>query len=142
MITSFTFSYWSFVWFILFILKIIPYSPKLIFIIEIIIISLMFFIPMNAYKMIKFFTINVFIKGIPLWIIRKTKITKKDVLFSILVFICYLLWLYANNTSITNIYTMIYSHYVNGDSNQLIGGKIYDEIYDSLNGSPINAFAP
>lgn len=139
---TYTFSYWTFAWFILYILQIIPYSPKFAFIIEIIIVSLMLFLPMNTYKMIKFFIINIFIKGIPLWIIRKTKITQRDVIFSIFIFLCYLCWLYINHTTLIDIYTMIYSHYVNGDANQLIGGEIYDKIYASLKGSPTNDFAP
>ena len=137
-----TFSYWTFLWFILYLLHIIPYSPKFAFIVEIIIVSIMAFIPMNLYKLTKFIIINIIIKGIPLWIIRKSKITKKDVLFSIFIFLCYLLWLYVNDKTIVDIYTMIYSHYVNGDTNQLIGGKIYDEIYFKLTGSPTNDFAP
>lgn len=140
--TSYTFSYWTFLWFILYLLRIIPYSPKFIFIVEIILVSIMTFIPMNLYKLTKFIIINIVIKGIPLYIIRKTKITKKDVLFSMFIFLCYLLWLYVNDKTIADIYTMIYSHYVNGDANQLIGGKIYDEIYFRLNGSPTNDFAP
>jgi len=137
-----TFSYWTFLWFILYLLRIISYSPKFAFIVEIIIVSIMAFIPMNLYKLTKFIIINIIIKGIPLWIIRKSKITKKDVLFSIFIFLCYLLWLYVNDKTIVDIYTMIYSHYVNGDTNQLIGGKIYDEIYVKLNGSPTSDFAP
>ena len=128
MLTSYTFSYWTFIWFILYILHVIPYSPKFIFIIEIIIISILCFLPMTRYKLIKFIVINIFIKVIPLFIVWKTKIVKRDILFSFFIFVCYLLWLYLNDKTITNIYTMIYSHYVNGDENQLIGGKIYDEI--------------
>lgn len=79
--------------------------------------------------MIKFIVINSIIKGIPLWIIRKSKITQMDILFSIFVFFCYLLWLYINNIRMSHIYTMVYFHYVNGDEKQLITGKIYDEIY-------------
>jgi hypothetical protein len=137
-----TFSYWTFLWFILYLLRIIPYSPKFAFIVEIIIVSIMAFIPMNLYKLTKFIIINIIIKGIPLWIIRNSMITKTDVLFSIFIFLCYLLWLYVNDKTIVDIYTMIYSHYVNGDTNQLIGGKIYDEIYFKLNGSPTSDFAP
>ena len=128
----YTFSYWTFAWFVLYILHIIPYSPKFVFILEFVIVIIVSFIPMSVYNFIKFIVINIFIKGIPLWMVRKSNITKRDILFSVFIFLCYLCWVYSNGKSIISIYTMIYSHYVNGDEKQLIGGKLYDKIYSFL----------
>jgi len=68
--SDFVFSYWIFTWFILYLLKIVPYSPKFVIILGIIenlfVFMYMIFYKSPIYNIIKFIIINILIKVIPL----------------------------------------------------------------------------
>ena len=92
------FSYWIFLWYLLYIFKIINFSPKLalcLSIIEnIILFLIMFFILKSSKETItKFLIINTFIKIIPLYSIWNDKIIwKKDIVYIFILFIFYVIW--------------------------------------------------
>lgn len=116
---DYVFSYWIFVWFILYYYKIVKYSPLFIFIIATIENTFLFifhiinFIIDNSYynffKLIAFIIINFLIKILPLYYMIKIenniktieelfKIIKyEEILISFYLFIIYLLWLVINN---------------------------------------------
>jgi hypothetical protein len=93
------FSYWIFVWYLLYIFEIIDASPKLALIIGIIENCMLFysmvFIQSQSFKNIFIFVIiNVCIKVIPLYTLSNEKINiKKDVKNTTFVFILYVIWL-------------------------------------------------
>ena len=68
------FSYWIFVWFILYIYKVVPYSPKLSFVLallfEFVIMVAMFLNRVSKYYIGTFVFIQIIIKAIPLYILR------------------------------------------------------------------------
>jgi hypothetical protein len=99
---DFIFSYWIFLWFVLYKLtNIIKYSPKFIIILGIIenfgLLLYLIYKKSSYYNITKFIIINTFIKIIPLYLIINDKIILRDVIASIILFLIYLLWLFINN---------------------------------------------
>jgi hypothetical protein len=100
------FSYWILLWYILYIFHITSYNPKFILIIAII---HNFFIWINKLfnyslkQFIIFSIVFIVIKIIPYISIRNTKIKKRDIIFSILLLLLYLLWININNISLYKI---------------------------------------
>ena len=107
------FSYWIFAWYLLYITKIITYSPKFIIILGIIEnMILLFFMIQNGSTIetiIKFIVINTFIKILPYYSIRNDKIIDKDIVASIVLFIIYIVWLYINKETLLQKYNKIYN---------------------------------
>ena len=70
------FSYWIFVWYLLYKFRIVKYNPKLALIISlfenIIILVLMIFYLNNIINILIFCVLNFFIKVLPLWDLRKS----------------------------------------------------------------------
>ena len=96
---DFIFSYWIFFWWILYMIKIIPFNPKFIIILGIIENTFILIIKIyNKYysSIPSFLIINTVIKIIPLISVLNTKIEKNDIIFSIILFILYLIWLIIN----------------------------------------------
>lgn len=132
--SDFVFSYWIFAWFILYLLKIVPYSPKFVIILGIIenfflLISMIFY-KSSFYKISKFIIINVFIKIIPLLVVWNDKIIKRDIYATIILFLIYLLWLLFNRKKIYNVYKELLDPYLfkdNGQKTQL--SNLYDTLY-------------
>lgn len=108
------FSYWIFAWFILYYFKIIPYSPKIWFILAIIenlcLLFLMFYYKNDWILIITFILINFTIKLYPLWLLRKEPIKLNDIIFGSLLFLIFLFWISINNTNLIKILT----HILNG----------------------------
>jgi len=96
------FSYWIFLWYLLYEFKFINYSPKLALIIglisNIILLLLMVYYVNNIYNILLFCIVQLFIKIIPLWRLRNNNIY--DYKSLIILFIIYMIWLYINNTNI------------------------------------------
>jgi hypothetical protein len=106
------FSYWILAWYLLYITKIITYSPKFIIILGIIENTiLLFFMIENGSTIetiIKFIVINTIIKIVPYYTIRNDKIREKDILASVIIFIIYIIWLYINKETLLKKYDNIY----------------------------------
>ena len=75
---DFVFSYWIFLWYILYILKVVIYNPKWALTISLIentfALALMFFYKNSFINIFFFCFINLFIKILPLWSLRKTNV--------------------------------------------------------------------
>jgi hypothetical protein len=96
---DFILSYWIFIWWILYMLGIVKYNPKLFLIIALITNIIVFFVKLKNNLNIFPLLIVVFItKIIPLYTLRKIEINfKQD--FPIIIYICllYLFWICMND---------------------------------------------
>ena len=95
----FIFYYCIFFWLILYMLRIIPFSPKFIIILGI--IENIFILTLKIYNKYyssipSFLIINTIIKIIPLICVWNTTIKENDIIFSAILFIVYLIWLIIN----------------------------------------------
>lgn len=98
---DYVFSYWIFVWYVLYMTNITSYNPKpaLYFAIGFISIQLIIFlykhIPLQHIAF--FMLINMFLKLIPFYTIYYTEYVWQDVKVFIGMFIMYMVWLWINN---------------------------------------------
>ena len=101
---DFIFSYWIFVWYLLYEFKIINENPKIaltIALIENIIgLFLMIYYSNSKNHIASFIIIMFLIKIIPLWRLRNTDYEINSLYIMIFLFIIFLLWLSVNNINI------------------------------------------
>jgi hypothetical protein len=102
--TDLVFSYWIYVWFILYIFNITSYSPKFALILglvdNIIMLLLMFYFGSKGKTIILFIIINTFIKIIPIYYLRNEELKLKDIYFTLVLFIIFIAWLHINRQSL------------------------------------------
>jgi hypothetical protein len=109
-------SYWILFWYLLYITGVISSSPKLIIILELILLPILYCINLSTQKSINknlviIFIIQIFIKIIPLYTLRDEEIDySNDIPNIIVVILLYLIWLHLNHQSINNLY--IKHHYM------------------------------
>jgi hypothetical protein len=101
---DFIFSYWIFVWYLLYISGIFPYSPKISILLAIS-INIIMFVLMIYYKtrgiyIFNFIFINFFIKILPYYTLIREKIYMQDLKPLVIIFISYCIWLYMNGSSV------------------------------------------
>jgi hypothetical protein len=108
------FSYWVFVWYVLYLIGWIKYNPKLAFILglidNIIILTIMLYIgktPINSILL--FIATNIIIKVVPLYYLYKTQLKENDVYFTIDLFIFFCIWLYINGQTPLRNMRIIYN---------------------------------
>jgi hypothetical protein len=98
------FSYWIYVWFVLYILHITTYSPKFSLILglidNIIMLILMVYFGSKSKTIILFIIVNTLIKVIPLYYLRNQKIKIKDIYFTVGLFLVFVIWLHINKQSL------------------------------------------
>lgn len=115
------FSYWIFIWYLLYVIKFVKYNPKFIIgfgIIDNIFMLLMMFYFGSTIKTIQhFIIINIFIKVIPFYTLKNTIIYKKDIFASIILFLIYCIWIYINNKSIMEYQNKIVDSLINNKNN-------------------------
>jgi hypothetical protein len=101
---DFVFSYWIFLWYMLYQFKVTSYNPKWALTIGIIenaiLLFLLFYYNNPFVNIILFCFINFFIKVLPLWSLRKTKYEINGIYSLIVLFCIYLVWLKLNNVNI------------------------------------------
>ena len=115
------FSYWIFIWILIFRLKWTIFSPKFAIIVGLIINSFML-IFMFLYgtimeSIVYFIIINIFIKVIPLYYLRNKSITWKDIYVTFILFIIYIIWLHFNKESLSGNLKLIYDSLINNKNN-------------------------
>jgi hypothetical protein len=103
-------SYWIFAWFILYIYNIIPYSPKLALILalifEICILLVMIYNSVSIYYISLFSIITIFIKVLPLYILRNEEINyDKEIVYMISLFGLYAIWLRIQKENAADFFT-------------------------------------
>jgi len=115
------FSYWVFIWYLLFIYKVVNYSPKFVLILGLIenigLLLLMIWFRTSIKTIILFITINTIIKVIPLYSLRNNIIKMKDIYFTFCIFIVYIIWLHINNQSLSGNLKLIYDSLIHNKHN-------------------------
>ena len=104
---DFVFSYWIFVWFLLYHFKIVSYNPKAGLAIALFTNLLMLFF-MISYKnsihyIVLFSLIQMCIKILPLWSLQNKTIHNKDIMATIILFIMYNIWLAINHENMVHL---------------------------------------
>lgn len=103
------FSYWIYIWYILYIYKFTSYSPKFSLVLGVI-DNFIMLILMVIYgqTIIYFIIVNTLIKVIPLYNLRNETIKLQDIYFTIGLFGIFIGWLYINEQSLTGNLKIIY----------------------------------
>ena len=110
------FSYWVFLWFILYCFGVIEYNPTIgIFICLVIIFGLTFVWfaenKITQHHLIEFIVSNIICKIIPLallWIKQDLKVRTKDAFFVIGLYLIYQIYLHLKGTSFPGVYMSLY----------------------------------
>jgi len=104
-------SYWIFAWYLLYIIKVISYSPKLMILLGIIentlLLLIMFYYGSNMKTITYFIVVNLFIKIIPFYTLKNEKIQSREIKGSIIFLLIYLAWVYINGQSVIKYYKNI-----------------------------------
>ena len=101
------FSYWIFIWFLFYYFKIIKYNPYLLLILALLSNIYSFFMLINYknyYKATLFLIVNLLIKALPIYLLKDTKIRKKDIYFSIIYILAYIFYVYLRGYKLNQIY--------------------------------------
>lgn len=97
------FSYWIFLWFLLYHNKAVRYNPKFALVLglftNMISIFLMIYYKNSLIYILLYLIIQLCIKILPLWTLRHTTISKKDIIITLLFFIIFNLWVAINDTN-------------------------------------------
>ena len=114
------FSYWIYVWYILYVFKIAMYSPKFALLLglvdNIIMLIMMIFYGTSKKTIFYFIVINTFIKVLPLYYLRHEKIRLSDIYFTLGLFVLFVIWLYINNQSLTGNAKTVYQSLLYGEN--------------------------
>ena len=106
------FSYWIFAWYLLYMAKIVKSNPKLVILLGIIentsLLIGMILYGSNLRTITSFIVINTFIKLLPYYSLRRTKIKLSDWKPITLVFFLYCCWLYYNEEDLTGNYKKVF----------------------------------
>ena len=94
------FSYWIFIWYILYVFNLIKYNPKigLLFslVANILLLILMIFYKTTIHLVFLLLLVILFEKIIPLYTIWNTKIRLQDIYFFVILFSIYIAWIIIN----------------------------------------------
>jgi hypothetical protein len=98
------FSYWIYLWYLLYAFKFIKYSPKFPLILglidNIIMLLIMLFYGTSMQTIFNFIIINTLIKIIPLYYLRNEAIKLNDIYFTFGLFLVFIIWLHLNKQSL------------------------------------------
>jgi hypothetical protein len=132
--TDLLFSYWIFAWAILYFMNIVTIAPKFLIIIALFEVVYALYVAFTKsypiYSTIRLIFINFWIKIFPLYFLFDVSITYTELVYSFLLFIVYLLWLYANNQTFYNVYNTII--HVKKYKDTTTFARIYDTVYNYI----------
>jgi hypothetical protein len=98
------FSYWIYLWYVLYAFKITIYSPKFPLILglidNIVMLALMLVYGTSRRTIFYFIVINTLIKIVPLYTLRNEPIKWRDIYFTTILFCIFILWLHLNKQSL------------------------------------------
>jgi len=101
------FTYWIFIWYLFYIYKFVNLNPKFALIMAIIenicILFLMFYYKTNLNLVFLYIIMMIILKIIPLYSIWNTKIGNKDIIWTFILFIIYLIFRFVNNKTIDDL---------------------------------------
>lgn len=102
--TDLVFSYWIYIWFILYELKFTKYSPKFPLILgvihNIIMLIMMVLYETSRQTIFYFIVINTLIKVVPLYYLRHETIKINDIYITLGLFLMFVFWLHLNKQSL------------------------------------------
>ena len=114
------FSYWVFIWYLLYISKITKYSPKFVIILGLIdnaiMLALMLLYGTSRKTIFYFILINTLIKVLPYYYLRNEKIQIRDIYCTLALFSVFVVWLYINNQSLIGNSKLIYESLLYGQN--------------------------
>ena len=114
------FSYWIYVWYILYAFKITRFSPKFPLILglidNLIMFGLMLIYGTSRETIFYFIVINTLIKIAPLYYVRKEPIKWKDIYFTCLLFGIFVIWLNVNRQSLIGNLKVIHDSLLYGQN--------------------------
>ena len=97
---DFVFSYWIFIWYLLYTFRVTTFNPKIALVIGIIqnigLLLLMLYYKNDWIHITTFCLINLCIKVIPLWTVRNDPYRWKDFYALVVYFMIYIVWLFIN----------------------------------------------
>jgi hypothetical protein len=97
---DFFFSYWIFLWYLLYELRFTTYNPKIALVLgileNIILFSVMVYVNQSLFHLIGFCFTNTILKVIPLWSLWNTPYRWKDFYAFVVLFMIFVGWLYVN----------------------------------------------
>ena len=130
---DYEFSYWIFIWFVLYYIGFVKYSPKFTLILaiihNIILFSLMIFYKKPFIKLLNFVIVVTLIKIIPLYLLRNEKITSLSIMSFIILFLIYLLYMFALHINNINKILDIGKNFLTNNDKPLLGDYILTNIY-------------
>ena len=104
---SYLFSYWIVVWYVLYMVGMIPYNPKFALTVglleNVVKVLAMIYYKNRWSHIVLFCTVDFFIKGVPLWTLRHTSYTKQQVLATVVLFVVYASYLAMNGKHVLSI---------------------------------------
>lgn len=135
------FSNWIFIWFLLFCIGLIKYNPFFVFVIVFCICNSWIFYAyytnkLNNYNLYKILILNFLFKIMPIVILILTKnnnIRNKDLIFTIILVLIYLVYLHIKNLDVVDVYNIVLEGIIN-DNEQTKGyiNKLYDDLYKKV----------
>ena len=106
------FSYWVYLWYLLYILHIVKYSPKFAIMLGIIdnliMLCFMLYFGTKNQTIIMFIIINTIIKIIPYYTLKREHIKANDILSTLFLFLIFIIWLHINKQSLKGNLKLIY----------------------------------
>jgi len=112
------FSYWIYIWFILYEFKFTGYSPKFPLILgvmdNLIMLILMILYGTSRRTIFYFIVINTLIKILPLYYLRNESIKLTDIYFTCGLFLLFVFWLHVNKQSLVGNIKLIYDSLLYG----------------------------
>jgi hypothetical protein len=112
------FSYWIYIWFILYEFKFTKYSPKFPLILgvidNLIMLILMMIYGTSRRTIFYFIIINTLIKVLPLYYLRDESIKLNDIYFTCGLFLLFIFWLHLNKQSLVGNIKLIYESLLYG----------------------------
>ena len=114
------FSYWIYFWFILYAFKFTSFSPKFPLIIGLIdnfiMLILMLSYGTSRETIFYFIIINIIIKIFPLYYLRSESIKIKDIYFTAILFLVFILWLHLNEQSLMGNLKLVHDSLLYGQN--------------------------
>jgi hypothetical protein len=114
------FSYWIYFWFILYAFKFTSFSPKFPLIIGLIdnfvMLILMLSYGTSRETIFYFIIINIIIKIFPLYYLRSESIKIKDIYFTAVLFLVFILWLHLNEQSLMGNLKLVHDSLLYGQN--------------------------
>lgn len=112
------FSYWIYIWYILYAFKFTIYSPKFPLVLglidNIIMLILMLSYGTSRRTIFYFIIVNTFIKVAPLYYLRNETISIRDIYLTFCLFLVFIFWLHLNKQSLIGNIKLVYDSLLYG----------------------------